>query len=49
MTLLSLCTVCNGAATRTCMKCGKNACEAHFVASVGVCTACMGVTARKNK
>ena len=49
MVLPNVCTVCGGTATRSCMKCGKMACEAHFVPSVGVCTACMGVTARKEK
>jgi len=47
--LPNLCVVCNAPATRACMKCGRMVCEAHFVAATGVCTACMGVTARHKK
>lgn len=49
MTLLTLCAMCSGPATHTCMKCGKMVCEAHFVVLTGVCIACMGVMARGKK
>ena len=46
MILPGLCSVCGAPAMNTCKMCGKLVCGMHYEVSTGVCTACLGVTAR---